>query len=120
MALLIGASQALALFPGVSRSGITITTALLLGFSRSTAARFSFLLATPITFGACVLKSGYFLEILYNPHAFLGVATAAFFGFLSIKYLMKLVQKYSYRIFCYYRFAFGFVVMGLYFWRNYL
>lgn len=120
MAILIGASQALALFPGVSRSGITITTALLLGFSRTEAARFSFLLATPITFGACILKSAYFLKILYSPHAFLGVATAAIFGFLSIKYLMKLVQKFSYRIFCHYRFGFGIVVIVLYFWRAHL
>lgn len=120
MALLIGASQALALFPGVSRSGITITTALLLGFSRMGAARFSFLLSTPITLGACVLKYKYFLEILHDPQAFVGIATAAIFGFLSIKYLMKLVQNFSYRVFCYYRFLFGITVVVLYFWRIYL
>src|SRR5262249_60352713 len=53
-ALLIGTAQALALFPGVSRSGITITAALALGFKRESAATFSFLLATPITGGAAL------------------------------------------------------------------
>lgn len=118
MALIIGGAQALALFPGVSRSGITITAALFLGFSRTASARFSFLLSTPIILGACVLKYKYFLGILDDPHAFLGVATAAIFGFLSIKYLMKLVQDFSYRPFCYYRFAFGAGVVFLYFFRT--
>lgn len=118
LALLIGLSQALALFPGVSRSGITITTALFLGFSRVAAARFSFLLSTPIILGACVLKYKYFIGVLNDPHAFLSVATAALFGFLSIKYLMKLVENFSYRVFCYYRFVFGIVVVVLYFLRN--
>jgi hypothetical protein len=55
-ALLIGASQALAIVPGVSRSGATISTALFLGYRREDAARFSFLLATPITAGAALVK----------------------------------------------------------------
>lgn len=117
-ALLIGVLQALALFPGVSRSGVTITTALFLGFNRVDSARFSFLLATPITFGACVLKAPYFLEALQDPGALIGIATATLFGFLSIKYLLKLVANFSYKIFCYYRFVFGIGVIGLYFLRG--
>lgn len=113
-AVVIGVLQALALFPGVSRSGITIMTALLLGFNRVDSARFSFLLATPITFGACLLKAPYFLAALQNPQALIGIVTATLFGFLSIKYLLKLVANFSYKIFCYYRFVFGVVVIILY------
>ncbi len=117
IALLIGFSQILALFPGVSRSGITITMALLLGVNRQDAARFSFLLSTPIIFGACLLKIKHFAAFLADPIAIAGVITAAIFGFLSIKYLLKLVQNYSFAIFCYYRFLFGFAVIYLWiFW----
>ena len=61
-ALLIGVAQALALVPGVSRSGATISMALFLGYRREEAARFSFLLATPITFGAALLKVPHLLR----------------------------------------------------------
>jgi len=104
----------LALFPGVSRSGITITTALILGLSRIEAARFSFLLSTPIIFGACIFKYKYLVESFTNAKALLGILTAALFGFLSIKYLLKLVQTKSYSIFCYYRFVFGAVIFLAY------
>lgn len=114
-AVIIGLSQVLALIPGVSRSGITITTALLLGFRRPAAARFSFFLATPITFGAVLLKSKFFTAFTLDPAGLLGVAVSALVGFLSIAYLMKLVQNFSYRIFCYYRFFFGAGVFALYY-----
>lgn len=114
-AMIIGLAQVLALIPGVSRSGITITTALLLGFRRPAAARFSFFLATPITFGAVLLKSKFFTAFTLDPVGLLGVAVSAFVGFLSIAYLMKLVQNFSYRIFCYYRFFFGAGVFLLYY-----
>lgn len=117
MALLIGFSQALALLPGVSRSGITITTALFLGLSRTSSARFSFLLSTPIILGACVLNAKYILDAFIDPQALVGIVMAAVFGFLSIKYLMKLVQNFSYRVFCYYRFFFGAGVIFLYYLR---
>ena len=55
LAMIIGLAQAVALIPGTSRSGITITAALFLGFKREAAARFSFLLSIPITLGACLL-----------------------------------------------------------------
>lgn len=119
IAMLIGMSQALALIPGVSRSGITITTALLLGLTRPSAARFSFLLSTPIILGACVLKYKYFIEIFNNPPAVVGIVVAAVSGFLSIKYLMKLVQTRSYAIFCYYRFVFAAVVFTLFLFRQF-
>lgn len=117
LAMAIGVAQAFALFPGVSRSGVTITTALFLGINRPTAARFSFLLSTPIIFGACVLKSKYLLNVVTDPMALVGVVTSMVFGFLSIRYLMKLVQNFSYRIFVYYRFVFGVCVGLLYLMR---
>lgn len=117
MAMIIGFSQALALFPGVSRSGITITTALFLGFSRTTAARFSFLMSTPIILGACVLKGRFIIEAFQNPQALMGIVTSAIIGFLCIKYLIKYVQFKSYNIFSYYRFVFGIVVMTMYLYR---
>jgi undecaprenyl-diphosphatase len=91
--------------------------ALALGFSRSSAARFSFLLSTPIIFGACVFKYKYFVGIFQDPQAIVGVVTAAVFGFLSIKFLMKLVQNYSYALFVHYRFLFAMGVTILYFLR---
>jgi undecaprenyl-diphosphatase len=117
-AMIVGFSQVLALIPGVSRSGITITAALLLGFRRDAAARFSFLLATPITFGACLLKAKHFPAVASDPQALLGVALSAVVGFLSIKYLLHLVRDFSYRAFCYYRFAFAAAVGALYFVRG--
>jgi undecaprenyl-diphosphatase len=113
-AMLIGMAQALALVPGVSRSGATISMALLLGYRRESAARFSFLLATPITFGAAVMKV---------PHLFhggggtglvlIGMAAAAVVGLLSIRVLLAYVRTRDYRPFVYYRFAFAALVVAV-------
>ncbi len=114
MAMLIGCAQAMALLPGVSRSGITITIALFLGLSRTQAARFSFLLSTPIILGACVLKlSDVQLAFTYPP-AMVGLITSAVIGFLSIKYLMQWIKVSSYKVFSLYRFAFTAVVVVAY------
>ncbi len=114
MAMAIGAAQALALIPGVSRSGITITTALFLGMERRSAARFSFLMSVPIIAGAGVLK---FKEILLSPDhiallcGFLGAAVS---GFFAIWALLKYVQKNRYIPFAVYRWALGaFVLLNL-------
>lgn len=115
---LVGLSQALAIIPGVSRSGITISTGLLRGFTRETAARFSFLLATPITAGACLLKAKPFIQQGLNWEAVVGIAVSALVGFLSIKYMMAYIQRYSYRIFVIYRFAFSIVVLVVYLMRR--
>lgn len=115
MAVLIGLSQCLALVPGVSRSGVTITVAMALGVNRADAARFSFLMATPIVLGACVFKYKYFFASLTNPDFLIGVTTSAVFGFLSIKYLLKLVREHSYAVFVWYRILFGVGVVLFYF-----
>lgn len=109
-AALIGLAQALALVPGVSRSGVTISAALLLGYRREEAARFSFLLATPITFGAAALKVPQLMHDDAAGAALIGMAAAAVAGFLSIKVLLAYVRKHDYLPFVWYRFAFAAVV----------
>jgi undecaprenyl-diphosphatase len=112
-ALLIGCAQALALVPGVSRSGITISAALLLGLRRDEAARFSFLLATPITFGAAALKVPHLLHGSHLAPALAGMASGAIVGWLSIFFLLRYVRTHDYRPFVWYRFAFAAVVLGV-------
>ncbi len=104
-ALLIGISQALAVIPGISRSGSTIAAGLGLGLTRSDAARFSFLMSVPIIFGAGVLKIRHFTEGVTYPELAVGFVTAAIVGFLSIRYLLRYLVKHDYRIFVWYRIA---------------
>jgi undecaprenyl-diphosphatase len=110
-AVLIGLAQCLALMPGVSRSGITITAALFLGFHRESAARFSFLISLPIVAGAAILKVGHLLKTGIPAGEGLplviGIATSAVFGFLSVAFLLKLVQRDSLYPFVWYRLVAG-------------
>jgi undecaprenyl-diphosphatase len=112
--LLIGLAQAIAIFPGVSRSGSTLTAGLALGLKREAAARFSFLLGAPIIFGAG-LKSAWDLyqsaaagigfassDLVLFP---IGAIAAALSGFLCIHFLLRFLQKNSTNIFIYYRWA---------------
>jgi len=104
-ALAIGLAQAFAIVPGVSRSGATISVALLLGYRREEAARFSFLLATPIILGAAALKVP---DLLVAENAWpilLGVAAAGLVGLASIRWLLAYVRVRDYRPFVYYRLA---------------
>lgn len=112
-ALLIGFAQALALVPGVSRSGATISMALLLGYARPEAARFSFLLATPITFGAAVKKVPDLLPAADPWAVLVGMTASAVVGLLSIRVLLAYVRTRDYRPFVYYRFAFAAVILAV-------
>jgi undecaprenyl-diphosphatase len=112
-ALLIGAAQALAIIPGVSRSGATISMALLLGYRREEAARFSFLLATPIVVGAAALKSRYLFAPGQTTQVLAGMVTAAIFGFASIRFLLAYVRTRDYRPFVYYRLLFAALVAAV-------
>lgn len=112
-ALLIGLSQAAAIVPGVSRSGATISMALFLGYRREEAARFSFLLATPITFGAALVKVPKLLGTGDVGVALAGMAAAAIFGLLSIRVLLAYVRTRDYRPFVYYRFALAALVAAV-------
>jgi undecaprenyl-diphosphatase len=113
-ALLVGCAQAVSLVPGVSRSGITITAALVRGFRREDAARFSFLLATPVIVGAGLFKMA---EAARDgipssdvPVLLLGTVAASVVGWASIGYLLRLVQTQSYAPFIVYR-----VLAGMFF-----
>jgi undecaprenyl-diphosphatase len=109
--MVIGLAQCLALMPGVSRSGITITAALFLGYNRETAARFSFLLSLPIVAGAGILKLGQLLRHGIPPGEvsilLIGIATSAIFGYLGVAFLLKFVQRHSIYPFVWYRLLAG-------------
>lgn len=112
--IVIGFSQAAAIIPGVSRSGATITAGLFRGLNRVDAARFSFLLSTPIIFGAAFLK----LPELFSEGFDLGIIFGVFFsalsGYLAIKYLLKFVEKYSYAAFFWYRLGLAALIVLFY------
>ena len=116
-ALYIGCFQAMALIPGTSRSGITILGGLVLGLSRPAAARFSFLVALPITFGAVVLKSKDLRGTQDWSPLITGIIVSAIVGMIAIKGLLKYVQNRSYDVFAFYRFAFAAGLIALYFTR---
>ncbi len=113
--LLIGAAQAVAIFPGISRSGSTISTGLFLGLTREAAARYSFLLSIPIIAGAALFKlrhgfSGGNGEDAATLTA--GFIVAAVSGFLAIKFLLGFVRRHDLRGFAYYCWAAGaFVIL---------
>ncbi len=113
-ALLIGLAQSLAIVPGTSRSGATISMALFLGHRREAAARFSFLLALPITFGAALVKVPDLLRggADLGPVA-AGTVAAAVSGVLAIRILLAYVRTRTYVPFVSYRFAFALLVWGL-------
>ena len=113
--LCIGISQALAIIPGVSRSGVTMTTGLLMGLNREGAARFSFLLSTPIIFGAAMVKLP---GVLSNPSAItpdfiIGTAVSCLTGIASISFLLRYVQTKDFLPFVWYRFLLGAAVMTM-------
>jgi undecaprenyl-diphosphatase len=122
-ALAIGAAQALALIPGVSRSGITIIAGLLRGLDRPTAARFSFLLATPAV-AAAAAKDAYDLYRAGGVPPDLrmafagGIALSAVLGCLVIGWFLRFVQRRSLDFFVYYRIVFGIIVIALAFSRR--
>jgi undecaprenyl-diphosphatase len=113
--LVIGTAQALAIIPGVSRSGITITGGLIRNFKRDEAARFSFLLSTPLIAGAAILESRHldYATVMSSPFI-ASVLTSAFFGFLSIKYLLMYVQTKSYTVFVIYRILLAVLILFVY------
>jgi undecaprenyl-diphosphatase len=112
-ALLIGLSQALAIIPGVSRSGATITTARILGIDRADAANFSFLMATPIIAGAGMLEARKLFHSGLTAQLGWGFAASAVFGVLAIIGLLSFVRTRTYRPFAIYRIVLGIVVVAI-------
>lgn len=113
-AFIIGLFQALALIPGVSRSGSTISGGLFLGLRRDEAAKFAFLLSGPVIAGAGLKK---FLEAAssgFNSEfnlIIVGIFSSALFGFVTIKYFLKFLQSNSLIPFVYYRVALGITLL---------
>jgi undecaprenyl-diphosphatase len=108
-AFLIGCAQAAALVPGVSRSGSTITVALLLGLRRSEAARFTFLLGIAAILGAAGLKLPDMLEQGIAGHEApvfaVGIVTSAVVGYLAVKYFIQFLARHRLDVFAWYRLA---------------
>ena len=117
--LLYGAAQALALVPGVSRSGATIAMGRFLGYSRDAALRYSFLLALPAVFGSGFyqLKNAFSSDALPNvfsiPETFVATAVAFGVGYLVIAWLLKFVSTKSFMPFIVYRVALGSLILIL-------
>ncbi len=132
-AIWIGLSQALALIPGVSRSGITMSTALLRDVDRPSAARFSFLLATPVIVGAGMLEARRLIKAVRAPEMAasaalanpgdinwtalaVGTSCAALVGFVCIRYFLRYLQTNSFKPFVIYRFVLAAIVLCCYPW----
>lgn len=118
-AIIIGLAQAIALVPGVSRSGITITAGLFRGLNREVAARFSFMLATPVVFGAGVLRVKDAFEVGFSDLGLevfvVGTLVSGVVGWYAIKFLLKYVLTHNYYIFVWYRIILGIILFILYF-----
>jgi undecaprenyl-diphosphatase len=111
---LIGLSQAFAIFPGVSRSGVTISTALVSGWERGDAAKFSFILGIPaISFAALVELISFFND--FSSFSFLplifGIVTTFLSSLLAIEFLLKYLSSNGLKIFIIYRVVFGFLIL---------
>lgn len=114
--ILVGISQAIAAaFPGVSRSGITMTVARALKIDRESAAKFSFLLSTPIVAAAVLVD---ITEFALTSVAFwIGVIASFIVGLIVVKFLMDYLKKGSFKIFAIYRVILGLIIFGVIFFR---
>ena len=115
--LLIGCAQALALMPGVSRSGITITAALFMGLSRGVSARISFLLSAPIIAGAAILEIGHLQTTDFTASVTVGFVSAFVGDLLVIGCLMRYIKTHSFDVFVYYRWLLGAFILAFYVWK---
>jgi len=117
-ALIIGLAQALALLPGMSRSGITIAAGMFRSLKRTEATRFSFLMASIAILGASIFGSlkavqdgGYLGS--YWPEIIIGSTIAALVGYLSIKYLMKFLSRHKLYVFAVYLICLGVIIFAM-------
>ncbi len=114
-AVLIGLSQCLALIPGASRSGVTMTMALMLGFTREGASRISFLMSIPVISGACLLKmmdlavSG---QTVNWASMLAGAAVAGISAYLCIRLFLGFIERVGFMPFIVYRLVLGIVMLG--------
>lgn len=117
-AALVGTLQGLAIFPAISRSGSTIAGALMRGIERKTAARYSFLLSIPAILGAVVLQGKGILKAGAGQGSIgilpLGIGTlaACISGYIAIRFMLRLIEKGSLRIFAYYVWILGGIIIA--------
>jgi undecaprenyl-diphosphatase len=115
-ALIVGIAQCFALIPGSSRSGTTITGGLFLGFTRETAARFSFLMSIPAVAASGLLEFYQSLKYI-NTHESLNMAlgtlAAAIVGYLTIELLLRFLKKNTTFVFIFYRIIIGIIILAL-------
>ncbi len=112
-ALLIGCAQALALIPGISRSGSTILGARVLHFNKQDAAKFSFLLGTPVMLGATAKNAGDIWASIGLPEFYVGMLVSMIVGCFSIKFLLLFLKKYGFGWFAAYRILLALCIFGL-------
>jgi len=116
-AIIIGVSQAIAMLPGISRSGATISTSVLLGNDRTKAARFSFLMVVPLIFGKIakdlldVVKGDTVIESVSATPLIVGFFAAFIVGLLACTWMISLVRKAKLHYFSYYCFAVGVIAI---------
>lgn len=115
---LIGVAQALAVIPGVSRSGATITAGLLLGLQRESAAKVSFLLGWPIILGGSLIVLKDVDPSMFTPAFFAGIVAAAISGYAVIAFLLEYLRKGTFLVFAWYRAILAVLVVGVYFIRG--
>lgn len=111
---LIGLSQALAFIPGVSRSGVTMTTGRMLGVDRESTAKYSFMLSAPIVLAATAYK---FKDFVFDIPFVIGVIVSFLVGILVIKFLLEYLKKGSFKWFAIYRVILGIAVIAYFFVR---
>jgi undecaprenyl-diphosphatase len=117
-ALIIGLSQAIAILPGISRSGATISTSVLLGVDRERAARFSFLMVVPLILGKIAkdIIDGAFTQAAQPLSLLVGFVAALITGYFACTWMIRLVKNSQLKYFAYYCFAVGTLALIAWFW----
>ena len=112
-ALIIGLFQILALIPGISRAGITITAGRILGFNRTDSTKISFYLSIPALAGASVIGIKDLLKenIEFNFIVLVGIFLSFIFSLITIKYFLKFIKKFSFKIFVFYRIILSLILL---------
>jgi len=112
-AFLMGVVQAIAIIPGISRSGSTVSTGMFLGMPREKVAKFSFLMALPLIFGATIMKAkdAFAAEGFVWSGIIIGTATAFLFGYFAVKWLLRAIIKGRLYMFGFYCLALGFLAI---------
>lgn len=117
--LIVGCSQVLAMIPGVSRSGITMTAGRAAGIDRKSIAKFTFLMSTPIVLGDALYHTKDIVHVNIDVLPFVvAILTSAVVGILSIRFLLNYLKTKSFFVFTVYRFIFGAFIIALFFIRG--